>query len=39
MMGAGSFWDGLLQIALRFLGSNPKLQGMSKLALVEVLRR
>ena len=37
MMDGGSFWDGLLQVALRFLGSNAKLQALSKLALVEVL--
>ncbi len=36
-MQGGSWLDGILQITLRFLGTNPKLQGLSKLILVEVL--
>jgi hypothetical protein len=34
----GSSWlDGILQITLRFLGTNPRLQGLAKLMLIEVL--
>ena len=37
MMEGSSWLDGILQISLRFLGTNPRLQGMSKLILIEVL--
>jgi hypothetical protein len=37
MMEGGSFFDSLLQVGLRFLSSTPKLQALSKLALIEVL--
>ncbi len=36
MQGDGLF-EILIEAGLRFIGSNPKLQGMSKLALIEVL--
>jgi hypothetical protein len=37
MMEGGSFFDSLVQVALRFLGANRKLQGLSKLALIEMI--
>jgi hypothetical protein len=37
MMEGGSFLDTLLQMGLRFLGATPKLQALSKLALLEMI--
>jgi hypothetical protein len=37
MMEGGSFLDALLQMGLRFLGATPKLQALSKLALLEMI--
>jgi len=37
MMQGGSFFDALIQVALRFLGTSPKFQAMSKLALMEMI--
>jgi hypothetical protein len=37
LIQGGTMFDTLLRTGLRFLGSSPKLQGMSKLALIEVL--
>jgi hypothetical protein len=37
MMQGGTFWDSLLRGAFRFIGSNPRLQAMSKLTLIEML--
>src|SRR5262245_54526497 len=37
MMQGGSFFDALMQVALRFLGTSPKFQAMSKLALMEMI--
>lgn len=37
MMEGGTFFDALLQMGLRFLGSTPKLQALSKLALMEMI--
>jgi hypothetical protein len=36
-MEGGSWLDAIMQISLRFLGTNPKLQALSKLMLIEVL--
>ena len=37
MMQGGSWLDSLVQIGLRFIGANPKLQGLAKLALIDTL--
>jgi hypothetical protein len=37
MMEGGSFLDALLQMGLRFLGATPKLQALSKIALMEMI--
>jgi hypothetical protein len=36
-MAGNSWFDSLLQIALRFLGANPKLQALGRLALIDLL--
>ena len=37
ILEGGSLLDVVLQVGLRFLGANPKLQAMSKLALIETI--
>jgi len=37
LMEGNSWFDSLLQIALRFLGANPKLQAFGRLALIDLL--
>ncbi len=37
ILEGGSLLDAVLQVGLRFLGANPKLQAMSKLALIETI--
>ncbi len=37
LMEGSSWFDSLLQLALRFLGSNPKLQALGRLALIDLL--
>ena len=37
LMGGGSWLDSLLQAALRFLGTNPKLQALGRLMLIDIL--
>lgn len=37
MMEGGSWLDSLLQIGLRFISANPKLQGLAKLALIDTI--
>ena len=37
LMEGGSWLDAILQMVLRFLGTNPKFQGLSKLALMETI--
>ena len=37
IMEGGSWLDAILQMVLRFLGTNPKFQGLSKLALMETI--
>jgi hypothetical protein len=37
LMQGGSWLDSLLQLALRFLGTNPKFQALGRLALVDLL--
>jgi len=37
LMQGGSLLDGVLQLFMRFLGASPRLQGMSKLTLIETL--
>jgi hypothetical protein len=37
LMEGNSWFDSLLQLALRFLGANPKLQALGRLALIELL--
>src|SRR5262249_42828749 len=37
MMQGDSLLDTILQMAMRFLGANPKLQAMSRLALIETI--
>lgn len=39
MMQGGTFWDTLLRGALHFIGSNPRLQAMGKLTLMEALNQ
>lgn len=37
MMQGGSWFDTLVQMGLRFLGANPKFQGLARLALLDLL--
>jgi hypothetical protein len=37
MMDGGSWFDALLQLALRLLGANPKFQALGRLALIDLL--
>lgn len=37
MMEGGSWLDSLLQIGLRFISANPKIQGLAKLALIDTI--
>jgi hypothetical protein len=37
MMEGNSWFDSLLQLALRFLGANPKFQALGRLALIDLL--
>ena len=37
LMEGGSFWDSIIQIALRFLSISPKLQALGRLVLIDVI--
>ncbi len=37
LMQGGSWLDSLVRLALRFVGANPKLQGLARLALIDTL--